>query len=138
MNASIIQFAPLAGRVLISAIFLLSGIGKIGDWSGTAAYMAGHGMPAAPFFLFLAIAIELAGGLSVLTGFKARWGALLLFVFLIPTTLIFHAFWAAEPEMFRMQMTNFMKNLAIMGGLLQIIAHGSGALSLDRQAPATE
>ena len=131
MNAAITRFAPLTGRILISAIFLLSGVGKIGDWSGTAGYMAAYGMPAVPFFLFMAIVFELAGGLSVLTGFKARWGAVLLIVFLIPATLIFHAFWAVEQDMFRMQMISFMKNLAIMGGLLQIFAHGSGPLSVD-------
>ncbi len=133
MNAAITRFAPLAGRILLSAIFLFSAFGKITDWSGTAGYMASRGMPAVPFFLFMAIVFESLGGLSVLTGFKARWGAAALFVFLIPTTLIFHAFWSAGPDMFRMQLINFMKNVAIMGGLLQIVAHGPGALSLGQK-----
>lgn len=133
MNAAITQYAPLLGRILLSAIFLVSGFGKIGDWSGTAGYMTAQGMPAVPFFLFMAIVFELAGGVSILIGFKARWGALMLIVFLIPATLIFHAFWAVEPDEFRMQMINFLKNLAIMGGLLQILAHGPGALSVDRK-----
>jgi len=131
MQAPIHRFAPLAGRILLSAIFLMSAFGKVTDFSGTMAYMSAKGMFAVPFFLVMAILFEVCGGLSVLLGFKARWGALALIVFLIPVTLIFHNFWAVDPDQARMQTINFMKNLAIMGGLLQILAHGSGALSLD-------
>lgn len=131
MDTALNRYAPLSGRILLSAIFLMSGFGKITDFSGTTGYMASHGMPAVSFLLVMAILFELFGGLSVLTGFKARWGAVALIVFLIPATLIFHAFWAVEPDQVRMQTINFMKNLAIMGGLLQIVAHGAGAFSID-------
>ena len=137
MDATLSRFAPVLGRVLLSAIFLMSGFGKVMDWSGTAGYMASHGMPAIPFLLFMAIVLELGGGLSVLLGFQARWGALALVVFLVPATLIFHAFWAVDPAEARMQTINFLKNAAILGGLLMVIAHGPGPFSLGRKANAT-
>lgn len=123
----------LAGRFLLAAIFLMSGLGKLMDWSGTAAYMQGAGIPgsAVPVLLALAIAIEILGGLSIITGTFARAGALVLIVFLIPTTLIFHNFWALEGAERAAQMANFMKNLSIMGGLLLIIGAGAGRLSID-------
>lgn len=126
--------APLAGRGLLSLIFLLSSVGKIMDWSGTAGYMASKHMPMVPFFLAMAILFELGGGLSVLSGYKARWGALALIVFLIPTTLIFHNFWAYEGMEQKMQMISFLKNTAIMGGLITLGANGPGPISLDERA----
>ena len=129
MNA-IARVAPLAGRVLLSLIFLFSGAGKVMNWSDTAGFMAAKGMPAVPLFLFLAIVFELGGGLSVLTGYQARIGAFALFLYLIPTTLIFHNFWAVAGAQHQMQLVNFMKNLAIMGGLLTLAAHRPGPLSL--------
>jgi len=126
--------APLVGRGLLSVIFLLSGVGKLADWSGTAGYMASKHMPAVPFFLLAAVTFELLGGLSVLTGFKARWGALALIVFLIPVTLIFHNFWAYEGMEQKTQMINFLKNLAIMGGLLMVAANGAGPISVDERS----
>ena len=126
--------APLAGRMGLSLIFLLSAAGKLANWSGTAQFMASKNMPLAPMFLAGAIAFELLGGLSVLLGYKARLGALALIVFLIPATLIFHNFWAYQGMEQQMQMINFLKNVAIMGGLTLLIAFGSGRLSLDRNA----
>src|SRR5262245_55080115 len=87
------RYGALAGRILISMIFVLSGTMKFVDWNGTAASMQKHGMPMINFLLPAAALFELVGGLSVLLGYKSRFGALLLFVFLIPATLIFHAFW---------------------------------------------
>jgi len=121
----------LAGRSLLSAIFLMSGAMKIMNWSKTADSMAQEGMLLVPFFLAGAIAFELLGGLSVLVGFQARIGALLLFLFLIPTTLIFHDFWSFEGPAMQQQMQHFMKNLTIMGGLLTVVAAGAGRYSLD-------
>lgn len=124
------RIAPLLGRTLLSAIFLMSGFNKITGWSAVAGYMASKQMPAVPFFLAMAILFELAGGFSVITGYKARFGALLLLVFLIPTTLIFHNFWAAEAAQQQNQMIHFLKNVSILGGLLVIIGLGPGPLSL--------
>ena len=120
------NLAPLIGRILIAQIFLMSGFGKIFDFAGTQQYMAGYGMPLTALLLFGAIVFELAGGFSLLLGYKARWGAILLIVFLIPTTLIFHT--ALEE---RIQQIMFMKNAAIMGGLFVVAHFGSGPLSLD-------
>lgn len=125
------RLTPLAGRGLVSAIFLMSALGKLGNFTGTAAMMATKGFPAASAFLAAAIAVEIGGGLSVLTGYKARWGAAALFAFLIPTTLIFHNFWAYTGADLEAQMIHFLKNVSIMGGLLTTVSFGSGALSLD-------
>jgi putative oxidoreductase len=127
------RFLPLAGRFFLSLIFLLSGLGKIADWQGTAGYMASKGMPLVPFFLLGAIVLEVAGGLSLLLGYKARWGALLLLIFLIPATLIFHNFWALEGQERQLQMIMFLKNLAILGGILLVASWGSGPYSLDEK-----
>ncbi|MBW4638393.1 MAG: DoxX family protein [Gloeocapsa sp. UFS-A4-WI-NPMV-4B04] len=117
----------LAARVLLSALFLMSGINKILNPADTQQYMASYGMPLTGLFLMGAIALELAGGLSVLLGYKARWGAIALIIFLIPATLIFHTNFADQ-----MQTIQFMKNLAILGGLLMIVQSGSGDIAIKR------
>ena len=137
MNLKIEPWLTLLGRILLSLIFILSGFGKIADWSGTASSMSAKGMVAVPFFLTMAILFELGGGLSVLLGFKARWGALALICFLIPATLIFHNFWAFTGAEQRMQMINFLKNLAIMGGLLLLVLRGPGHPSIDGRRKTT-
>lgn len=124
--------AALAGRILLSSIFISSGISKIFNWEGTAGYMASAGMPLVPLFLLGAIAFEVLGGLSVLLGLFPRLGALALAAFLVPTTVIFHNFWAFEGQERAMQMISFMKNLAILGGLFIVAALGAGPLSLQR------
>ena len=77
------------------------------------------------------IAIELGGGLLLAVGYKTRWAALALFLFIIPATYFFHAFWSAAPEQAVNQMINFQKNIAIMGGYLALFVAGPGAISLD-------
>lgn len=131
MNA---RYLVIFGRVLLSVIFLLSGLGKIIDWDSNTQVMASQGMPLIPLLLVGAILTELAGGLSVLLGWKARWGALLLFLYLIPTTLIFHDFWAFTGTEMQTQLVNFLKNLSIMGGLLLVAAYDGAALVADREA----
>ena len=127
------HYGPLLARILLALIFLLAGIGKIGNFSGTQAYMAARGMPATTLLLLGAIVIEIGGGLSVLLGYKLRLGALLLFLFLIPATLIFHTTLGGRfpPEQAQMQQAMLLKNLAIMGGLLAIAVQGAGNFSLD-------
>lgn len=121
----------LAGRVLLGQIFLLSGVMKVLNWSQTAEHMTSEGMTAVPFFLFMAIVFEIGGGLSLLLGCKARWGALALVLFLVPVTLIFHDFWAYEGQAMQNQMAHFLKNVTILGGLLTLAAAGAGRFSLD-------
>jgi putative oxidoreductase len=128
------RYTPLAGRILIAVIFLLSGLGKLGNWGGTASMMASKGLPLVPLLLPLTVLFELGGGLSVLLGFKARIGAIALILFLIPVTLVFHDFWAVQGPQRQMQMINFLKNVAIMGGLAYVVAFGAGPLSIDARA----
>lgn len=132
-SPAFVQFASLLGRILLALIFVLSGWGKIGSFDTTAGYMASKGLPMTEALLVLTIIIELIGGLVIVFGWKARWGALAILLFLIPTTLIFHNFWAVGPEEMRNQMNTFMKNIAIMGGMLYIMAFGPGPLSVDER-----
>jgi putative oxidoreductase len=124
-------YALTAGRVLMSVIFLLSGVMKLMNWQQTADMMAAKDMPFVPVLLAAAAAVEILGGLSLLLGAGARIGALVLFVFLIPTTLVFHNFWAHSGAEQMNQMQHFLKNLTIMGGLLMIVGTGAGPLSFD-------
>jgi putative oxidoreductase len=124
----------LFGRLLLAYIFLLSGFGKIGKFAGTAAYMASKGLPVSEVLLVATIIIEVGGGLMLVLGWQARWAALAIFLWLIPVTLIFHGYWAVEPEQMRTQMIQFNKNLAIMGGMLYVMVAGSGRYSLDKGA----
>jgi putative oxidoreductase len=115
------RYAWTAGRVLLSLIFILSALGKLADLGGTAAFMRAAGIPAVWLCLPAAILIELGGGLAILTGWAAGVGALVLVLFLIPTTVVFHPFWQSSGMERTVQMVNFMKNLAIMGGLLIVV-----------------
>ena len=129
--------AVLVGRVLLSSIFILSGIQKVLGWSGTLDYVASQGLQPAWLFAGGAAAVEIIAGLSVLTGTFARFGALALFLFLIPTTLLFHDFWTFGGQERQMQMANFLKNLAIMGGLSLVIGFGAGNVSVDQRLSRT-
>ena len=122
----------LLGRLLLATIFVLSGLNKITNFSNTEAYMASKELPAVPVLLVLTIIIELGGGLMIALGLKARWAALAIFLFIIPVTLVFHPFWAVEPAQMQAQMINFLKNLAIMGGMLYVVVCGPGRFSLTR------
>lgn len=127
------RYGTLAARILISQIFLLSGVMKIVDWSGTEDQMAQRGMFWIPFFHIAAMLVELGAGLSLLLGCKTRLGALILFLFLIPVTLTFHNFWTyADPKEYKANMLFFLHNLALMGGLLLVITIGPGPLSIDQ------
>jgi putative oxidoreductase len=128
---SLERYGALAARLLLAHIFFLSALGKIMDWEGTELAMTKRGMFWVPLFLVVAIAFELGGSLSLIVGYKARLGALALFLFLIPTTLVFHNFWTYPADHQKEQMINFMKNIAIMGGLWMVISFGPGLLSLD-------
>lgn len=123
----------LVGRILLSLIFILSAFNKLGNVTGTTGYMAAHGMPAVKFFLVMAVVFELLGGLMVLSGYRARLGAVLLIVFIVPATLIFHNFWAFEGMERQQQMINFLKNISILGGLLVVVGLGPGNIAVGRK-----
>lgn len=122
----------LLGRILLACIFVVDGYGKIGNFAGVAKYMSAKGMPLVEPLLAGAILVELVGGLMLAAGWKARWAAAAIFVYLVPVTLVFHAFWAVPPEQVLAQTIQFQKNLAIMGGMLYVALTGPGPLSLDK------
>jgi len=126
-------YGPVVGRVLITPLFLLSGYQKITGFTAAAASMAKAGLPFPEFLLIGSIAFELGGGLMVLLGWHARFGALLLAVFTIAATLVFHNFWAVDAARYSGQLSQFMKNLAILGGLVYIMVAGSGPFSLGKE-----
>lgn len=125
------HYGPLVGRILLALIFVTSGFDKITNFAGTAGYMAAKGIPLTEIALVIAIIIELGGGILLVVGWQARWAALAIFLFMIPTTLIFHNFWAVDAAQAQGQMIHFMKNLCAMGGMLYVMAFGAGSLSLD-------
>ena len=133
MNAAVMKFAPVVGRFLIALIFLLSGIGKITGYASSAGYMASKGLPMIDVLLVASIVIEIGGAAMLIFGWKASLGALALFLWMIPVTLIFHNFWAVPPEQYQIQQIMFLKNLAIMGALLYVVTFGAGSYSLDRK-----
>ncbi len=108
----------LIARILLSSIFLVSLLGKITGFEGTIQYMSAKGIPLPSLLIWGAIAAELAGALALLTGYKMKEAGLLLALYLVPTSLIFHNFWAMEGQQFQMQLISFMKNVSIIGGLL--------------------
>jgi putative oxidoreductase len=125
--------AELTGRVLLSAMFLIAGLGKIGGYAGTAAYMQSQGVPGA--VLPLVIALEILGAIAIIVGYRTRLVALLLAGFTIAAGLIFHS--GAD----QMQQVMLMKNFAVAGAFLLLVARGAGDWSLDarflpRTAPA--
>lgn len=127
MTDVINKFGPVVGRILMAIIFLKSGIGKIGGFAGTAGYMASKGLPMAEVLLVITIIIEIGAAAMLIVGWKARWGAAALFLWMVPVTIIFHNFWAVPGEI-----NMFFKNLAMMGGLLYVMAYGSGPCSVAR------
>lgn len=133
MTDSINKFGPLLGRILLALIFLMSGIGKIGGFAGTAGYMASKGLPMVEVLLAITIVIEVGAALMLILGWKARLGAAALFLWMIPVTFMFHNFWAMPADQQMIQQIMFMKNLGLMGGMLYIMAFGSGPLSVDKK-----
>ncbi|RLS33625.1 MAG: DoxX family protein [Planctomycetota bacterium] len=132
--AAVMQgFVSLLARLSLAAIFLASALGnKIPQFKATAEYMKAEGVPNATFALFGAIGLLLLGGLSLVVGAWTRIGAFFLLVFLAAATYYFHDFWQfADPLQRQLQTIQFMKNLAIGGGLLALIAFGAGPWSVD-------
>ena len=121
------------GRVMLATIFLMSAVGnKIPNFNDVAGYMASEGVPAPKVMLSGAIVFLLAGSLSLIVGFKARIGATLLLIFLLLATYFFHDFWTVEDAMQKQnEMIQFMKNMALMGAMLMIMANGAGPMSID-------
>ena len=127
---------PLLGRLLMTYIFATSGLGKLFSWSDNVAYMSTRHLPFIPLLLAIAMVIELAGSVSLITGYRARSAAFVMFLYMIGVTVLFHNYWAATGDMAGMQETHFRKNLAIMGGLLMLAYCGPGKWALSQRADA--
>ena len=122
--------AVVLGRLLFTAIFLMSGLEHFSQQ--TIGYATSQGVPLASIAVPLSGVLALAGGLSILLGYRAKIGAWLIILFLVPVTLMMHNFWAVrDPMMAQMQMIMFMKNLSMLGAALLITQFGAGPLSLD-------
>jgi len=117
----------LGGRLLLAAIFVLSGVTKLGQAEGTIGYIASVGLPFAEAVYYAVVALEIIGGILLVLGYKARSAALALGAFSILAAVLFHSDFADQN-----QMIHFLKNLALAGGMLQVAAFGPGRLSLDR------
>ncbi len=120
------KYIPLAARICLCIIFINSGIGKIFGFASTAEMMANQGLPIANVLLIFTIAFQLFGGFSLLLGYKVKIGSILLILFLIPATVVFHNP-IANPD----EINSFLKNIGLIGGLLMVIYAGAGALSID-------
>lgn len=125
--------AALVGRVLLALIFVLSGFGKIGGFTGTAGYIASKGLPLPEAGVVLSILVELGGGLMLMLGWKARAAALALAVFTVFASIFFHNFWTMTGGDALTDQIMFLKNLAMIGGLLLVSAFGPGRYSVDRR-----
>jgi putative oxidoreductase len=126
------NYIILTGRIFYSLIFLMASFSHFSQ--KTIGYAAAQGVPLASIAVPLSGIMALLGGLSIAFGFKAKWGAYLLVLFLIPVTIMMHNFWAiSDPMMAQIQQVMFMKNLALLGSALFISQMGSGPLSLDNR-----
>ena len=120
------NIADLIGRILISALFLLNGIFKISNYDGTIGWMESFGMPG--ILVIPAIILEIAGPVLIIIGYKTKLAAGLLSLFCIATAFIFHNDFANQ-----MQLTSFLKNIALAGGFLILFVNGAKGISLDNK-----
>src|SRR5664279_1726513 len=126
------KYLILLGRLFYSAIFIMAGPAHF--TKGDIGYGASQGVPIASIVVPLSGVIALLGGLSILTGYKARYGAWLLVIFLVPVTIVMHNFWAiTDPMAKTMQQIMFMKNISMLGAAILITHFGTGLLSVDNK-----
>jgi putative oxidoreductase len=127
------HLVALIGRIALAAVFVFEGIHKLTSLDATAAYMERAGLPMVPALLALAILVELGGGLALAVGWKARWAAAAIAAFIVPVTLVFHVPFVTDAQAGAAQTMQSLKNLAIFGGMLLLVAFGPGRYSFDRQ-----
>lgn len=122
----------LAGRILIGAIFLNAGLRKLLGFAGTVGYFTKLGFPAPEVFTVLAIIIEVGGSILLIIGWKTRWVAWLLSLFVLIAAFAAHRFWEFDAAQYANQMNHFLKNLAIIGGLFFVASFGPGSISVEK------
>ena len=126
----------LVGRLLLALLFLPAGFSKIGGFAGTVGYIATKGLPFPTLAAAIAIVVEVGGALALIVGFGTRWAALALAGFTLVATFFFHNFWGVPADQAMVQQLMFFKNIAVVGGLLILAAHGAGGWSLDAKRNA--
>jgi len=125
---------PFVGRLLIVYIFATSGIAKVFSWQANVQYVSTRHLPMVPVFLAVAAMIEIGGSICLITGYRAREAAMIMFLYMIPLTVLFHNYWAATGMLAGMQETHFRKNVAIMGGLLIVVYAGPGKWAIGERS----
>lgn len=127
------SIAPVVGRCMLAALFVLAGVGKLQHWEETAQAMSAHGVSAVEPLLALSVVIEIGAGLGLAAGFRTRLMALVLFLFTLAVSFVMHDFWAITDNaaLQQTEMQLFAKNMAIAGGLLVLVGMGAGRLSFD-------
>jgi putative oxidoreductase len=125
------DLAHTIGRVLLSIIFIVAGYNKVVAIAGTTAYFTRLGVPAPQIMAWVVAIFEVAAGLMILVGFKTRWVALALCVFVGIALFLGHKFWAVDAAQYSNQLNHALKNLALMGGFLLLYAAGPGPHSVD-------
>ena len=136
MSTSLQNPLALTSRLLLAALFLPAGIGKLTGFSGTVGYIASVGLPLPTLGAALALAVETLGSLALLAGFGTRSAALVLALFTLVASFFFHNYWGAAADQAFVQQLLFFKNIAVVGGLLVLAANGAGGWSLDARSPA--
>lgn len=126
----------LAGRLLIAALFLPAGIGKITGFAGTVGYISSVGMPLPTVAAAAAIVVEVLGGAALIAGYQTRIAAIVLALFTLVASFFFHNYWGVPAEQAFVQQLLFFKNVAVVGGLFVLAAFGAGAWSLDAKRQA--
>jgi putative oxidoreductase len=126
-----VKFLPLLGRFLLALIFVQAGIAKLGNVDPTMANMTSHGIPLANILVWGVVALELGGGLMLMAGLFTRWVALAFFFYVLVLAFVFHPYWTMAEAAVRAQRAEFFGHLAMLGGMLYVVAFGGGAWSLD-------
>jgi putative oxidoreductase len=127
------RYLPFAGRLMIGLPFAMSGLGKLATYAATTAMISAAGLPLPPLAFVVAVAVELGGGLLLVAGYRTRFVAAALAIFALATAVSFHNNFADQN-----QMIHFLKNVMMAGGLLQVVAFGAGALSVDNRRKTSD
>ena len=122
-------YAAVGGRILLAAIFVLSGFSKVADPASALGYISSVGLPLPQVALGVAILVEIVGGIALILGYRTRLVALFLAAFSVATAVFFHSALGDQN-----QFIHFFKNIAMAGGLLQVAAFGSGPIGLDSRS----
>ena len=128
----LVDWAEVLGRVGLALLFLWSAYTKFAYMDANVGYMKAYGMPAAQLLIWPAALLGFIGGAMLALGWKARWAAVALALFTLVSMFIFHAYWSVPADRVQNQQIHFMKNLAIIGGLLVVFARGSGRYGVER------